>query len=526
MRSLPNAYLLVCMTLSLAACGGGGGASLVAPSSSRTPVAFPTDLLVVSPTDTSQINSRPANTIGERAAARVTYTSTQESINKLLRGSASLQSLFAPAMLYQATTDATCYGPAMLYQNHPDGSRSNSGELPKGDLGIWQETDASSGHACAAAQLNSRMQGVRDRTTAGLMIMAGMIDRIYSKGSAFPESGQYIDLTSDMNALNIPGLTFEFMLLGQDVTGMWNYDVEFTYKRNDKSYKAKLHATHNPDSNSAYNGLIEYQIQDTSADSNCPSSNITHQGSVVYTKDISSNMQVEAREADFCGHSGTTNSYIAGGVLNPGDKYDSAYNLDGWGDNYQQLTAEYDPTNLSGQYAYVWQAGPNDSHSRVFNVTIKDTEPMEGEAWFGFGVPVDNPRGTGIVGQITGFICNQAGPGSNQLEQEYAQHQHFRYNSTSDKFEAVSDESDITYAPTNSCMYDGSGLFQYDRNLNGILDDSNTDIAIVKTTAYNSDELTFDMFPASSSLYAGSNVEDAIPAEGYIAPLPPVSPLP
>lgn len=526
MRSLPNAYLFVCMTLGLAACGGGGSASLVAPSSSRTPVAFPTDLLVVSPTDTSQINSRSVDTSGESAAARATYTSTQENINRLLRGSASLQSLFAPTMLYQTTTDASCYGPAMLYQNHPDGGRINSGELPEGDLGIWQETDATSGDACAAAQLNSRMQGIRDRTTAGLMMMAGMIDRIYSKGSAFPDSGQYIDLTSDMNALNIPGLTFEFMLLGKDVSGMWNYDVDFTYKRNGKSYKAKLQATHNPDSNSTYNGLIAYQIQDTTAAGGCPSSNITHQGSVAYAKNTSGNMQVEAREADFCGHDGTTNSYIAGSVLNPADKYDSVMNLDGWGNNYQQMTAEYDPANLSGQYAYVWQAGPNDSHSRVFNVTIKDTEPMEGEAWFGFGVPVDNPMGTGRVGQITGFVCNWAGPGSSQVEQEYAQHQYFRYDNTSDKFEAVSDESDITYAPTNSCMYDGSGSFQYDRNLNGILDDSNTDIAIVKEMPSYSNELPFDMFPASSSLYAGSDVEDAIPALGYIAPTPPISPLP
>lgn len=521
MRSIYNSGILLCLALGASACGGGGTASSAAPSTSRTSAAFPSGLMVVSPTDTSTIATRAS-----KAAARSTYVSAQQSIDDLLSGTTSLGNLFTPQMLYQTSTNAGCYGPAMLYQNHPDGGRANSGSLPSGDLGIWKETDPVSGHACAAAQLNSRMQGIRDRSTAGLMLLAGMIDRIYSKGDSLPGSGRYVNLTSDMNALGIPDVTFEFMLLSQDVTGMWNYDVEFTYMRSGTPYKARLQATHNPASNATYNGVIQYQIQDTVAGGNCPSSAITHQGSLIYAQDTTGNMQMDAREADFCGHSGATNSYIAGGILNPDDKYHSGYNLDGWGNNYQQLTAEYDPENLSGQYAYVWQAGPNDSHSRIFNMTINDVTPQDGEAWFGFGVPVDNPSGIGTVGQITGFICNWAGPGASHAEQEFAQRQFFRYDSTTNKFVAVAGGSDITYAPTNTCLYNGNGTFQYDRNLSGTLDGSATDIAAVKISPSSASELGFDMFPASDYLYAGSDVETAIPARGYTAPTPPVSPLP
>lgn len=502
-------------------------------ASSRDTSAFPVGLTVAAPTDIESTTPTPAkNDVARSMPASVSPASSSlltQRIDALLNGATPLKNLFTPELLYRTANDALCYGPALLYQNLPDGVTPNSGTLPPGDLGIWQETDTLTGHACVAAQLNSRMQGIRDRSTAGLMVLASMIDRIYSKGSTLPTAGSSIDLTVDMNALSIPNVTFNSMTLSRDISSKWLYDVDFDYIRGSSTYNAKMQVTHSPgSSSSSYTGIIQYQVQDSLHGGNCmalPSgTNITRQGSVVYERISADHMRVEAREADFCGHGGMSGSYLADGRLDPADKLDAATNNDGWGNNFNQLAAEYKLSNLSGKYAYVWQAGPNDSHSRVFNMGVNDLTPLDGEAWFGYGTQIDNPSGLGTVGQITGFICNWAGPGSSHVEQEYAQRQFFRYNSSTGKVEVAAGGSDITYAPTNACTYDSSGTFQYDRNLNGTLDAA--DVAIVKTGAMSPSELEFDIFPSPSSTYYGMTMEDAIPARGYTLPKVPSSPLP
>lgn len=502
-------------------------------ASSRDTSAFPVGLAVAAPTDIESTTPTPAkNDVARSMPASVSPSSSSlltQRIDALLNGATPLKNLFTPELLYRTANDALCYGPALLYQNLPDGVTPNSGTLPPGDLGIWQETDTLTGHACVAAQLNSRMQGIRDRSTAGLMVLASMIDRIYSRSSTLPTAGSSIDLTVDMNALSIPNVTFNSMTLSRDTSSKWLYGVDFDYIRGSSTYNAKMQVTHSPgSSSSSYTGVIQYQVQDSLHGGNCmalPSgTNITRQGSVVYERVSADHMLVEAREADFCGHGGMSGSYLADGRLDPADKLDAATNNDGWGNNFNQLAAEYKLSNLSGKYAYVWQAGPNDSHSRVFNMGVNDFTPLDGEAWFGYGTQIDNPSGLGTVGQITGFICNWAGPGSSHVEQEYAQRQFFRYNSSTGKVEVAAGGSDITYAPTNACTYDGRGTFQYDRNLNSTLDAA--DVAIVKTGAMSPGELEFDIFPSLSSIYYGMTMEDAIPARGYTLPNAPSSPLP
>ena len=140
-----------------------------------------------------------------------------------------------------------------------------------------------------------------------------------------------------------------------------------------------------------------------------------------------------------------------------------------WGNNFAVFTAEYDPTSLQGLYNYVWQAGEGDSHARIFNFGLETAS--SGESYFGYGDTVDQTDGS-----ILGFICNWAGPGNDHTLQDYAQRQHFTYNETSGLFEPTNEAaSDIIYAPTNSCTYDGSGTFVYDSNIDGDLADETSD---------------------------------------------------
>ncbi|MBU0655957.1 MAG: hypothetical protein KJ914_12630 [Gammaproteobacteria bacterium] len=526
MRIKSAHYILLGCSIMLASCGGGGSATS-SDTTSRDTSAFPVSLMVAAPTDVETVGSRLADGAAARSsAARITYASALQRIDALLDGTTPLRNIFTPELFYRLASNAGCYGPELKYQNNPDGATPNNGTLPTGDLGIWQETDPTTGHACVAAQLNSRMKGMRDRSMAGLMVLASMIDRVYAVGGTLPASGSSTNLTAAMTALGIPDVTFNSMILGKDSGGKWNYTVDFTYTRSGTPYSVKMQVTHNPNTSTSYNGVIQYQVQDTFTGGNCPSSAATRQGSVVYERVSADEMKVEAREADFCSHGAMSGSYLADGRLDPADKYNAGTNPDGWGNNFNQLGAEYKLSNLSGKYAYSWQAGPGDSHSRVFNMGVNDLDPLDGEAWFGFGVPVDTPSGIGTVGQIKGMICNWAGPGGSHAEQEYAQRQFFRYNSTSGKVEVATGGSDITYAPTNACTYDGSGTFQYDRDLSGTLDASTVDVATVKTGASGASELEFDLFPAAGTPYSVMTIEDAVATRGYTQPDTPLSPLP
>ena len=94
-----------------------------------------------------------------------------------------------------------------------------------------------------------------------------------------------------------------------------------------------------------------------------------------------------------------------------------------------------------------------------------------GEGYFGFGDQVGTTDGS-----ITGFICNWAGPGGSHVTADYAQRQNITLNATTSVFEPTnSAASDIIYAPTTTCLYDGSGSYLYDRDLDGDLSDETSD---------------------------------------------------
>ena len=53
----------------------------------------------------------------------------------------------------------------------------------------------------------------------------------------------------------------------------------------------------------------------------------------------------------------------------------------------------------------------------------------------------------------------------------HAQRQFVAYNSSTGLFDVSSGGSNIAYAPTNSCSYDGSGSFVFDTDADGDLSD-------------------------------------------------------
>ena len=172
------------------------------------------------------------------------------------------------------------------------------------------------------------------------------------------------------------------------------------------------------------------------------------------------------------------------------------------------------PVSGAGHYSYSWQAGVNDSHSRVLNVGLNDFDPMDGVAWYGYGQSFDN--GAQDAGQINGFICNWAGPGNNHTLLNMAQRQSLIYSAATDQFVVSDGGSNITYAPTVACVYssDEGGSFLYDRDLDGELGDESADTVDVGT----GEQLPLDLAPPENSVYFGMDIEDVILRSGFMPP--------
>ena len=480
--------ILMCMLTLLSACGN--DSSVQETSSVTSTSSFPTGLAVSSPLDVANGTSSPKTStklykIGAGKTSRYNWATTI--VSDILEGTDPEHCTFDPDLFLTHNIDAACYGPEVDYVNHPDDMSTGSGSLPTGDTGIWVETDSSTGNACTADELNARMEGVRDRSLASLMSLAAMVCTINSSGGtlSLPDSATTsLDLTASMPA--VTGVTYNSATMSYSTTtaseDKYSYALNIDY--NGKNIIVEM--AHIPGSAiTDYRGQFTYMISDTFSGGNCPTSDVTHNGSFVYNRPSSSNMSVELREAMFCGSG--SNGLNSSKRVDDDKKYSASTEPAGWGNNFSVLSADYNPTTQTGDYAYAWQAGPNDGTTRVFNLLVTEdtddsSEDLEVTSFFGFGPDIDtlNPS-------ISGFICNWAGPSNSHTLKELAQKQVVSFNSTTRKFDSVS--ANIIYAPTNSCDYDGLGTFTYDSDADG-LTDTDTAVAITNNLVTGTDDGT------------------------------------
>jgi len=456
---------------------------------------FPSELAVASPTDVSGDSFSSSVFRSISRAPNVAYSAAVDRIDDLLDGDLAIRDTFTPELFYANSVDANCYGPELQYENHPDSpGASADGTLPPGDLGIWVETEGAN-EACAAAQLNSRMESIKDQSYIALMSVASMIRVYIDDGNTWPDDisagSSPTDVTALMNGLGITDTLFTAATIGLNTDGdQWTYSVDFTYTLDGEDLEISVDMIHQDGAtDDEYEGLLTF-MADSEFDppGNCSSTDVTLNGSLHYIRNSETDIRLQSRAVQMCDHSesalaeAVVSDDIAGNVVDP----DAA-----WGNNYHQFTAEFDPADLGGRYSYVWQAGKNDSHARILNICL--SAATAGESYFGFGDQVQN---SAADGSIDGFICNWAGPGNSHTLQDYAQRQHLTLNTTSGVFEPTnSAASDITYAPTNSCEYDGSGSFLYDRDL----DESLADETSMTVNVGSGETLVFDLMSPSGT---------------------------
>lgn len=542
----------------LGACGGGSdssedltidntgdGTDVTNPvstgeSSLSYRTGFPSTMLIGSPlkADSSLDNATSKVSYSTHSTA---YESMVDQLSSLLSGDTDFESVFDLGAFFALSSDASCYGPQLAYQDHPDALDSNDdGTLPTGDLGIWVETQ-DSGEACAAAQLNARLTTVENRVLMSMIAMGGLILAYESDGNVWPDDIQTNtssgDLSTVLNAFGMSDVSFQNAEIFYDVTnGQYEYELGLTVTRDSADYDVYVSLIYDPQSDeedssfeSVLNLLIEDEFINPSDD--CGDDLVTHNVSLHFQSQSESDVRLQNREASLCGHFDLDTASVSNGltlstideslssavtamVLNPDTDPDGdATTLDGWQNNFAYFTADFNPSNMRGDYSYVWQAGPQDSHSRILNLGLEVTDGTVGESYFGYGDTVDTLNFDHL---IKGFICNWAGPGNDHTLVEHAQRQHITFNSSSELYEPSNSNgssSNITYAPTVSCEYDGSGTFVYDRDLDGDLSDETSDTVNIGV----GQTLSLDLVEDAANQYDG--IDDYIVnGRGYDLP--------
>jgi hypothetical protein len=288
--------------------------------------------------------------------------------------------------------------------------------------------------------------------------------------------------------LDVEFTTATVALTRDETTGetIYTYQLTFIYDADANGSfdeePIQITLVHRADADAGtYRGRLSYAFNDDTQinEGNCYGvsgghTHVTRAGSFLYAK-TSEHVHMDARYATYCGYDADA---LNDGLVDPAQSY-SASNPDGWTDNFNWLTALFDPDTLTGDFAYAWQAGFGDSHTRVFNIHLdRDGTSRAGTAFFGFGDEIGSSDGS-----IEGMICNWAGPTNQHLPVVQAVQRQEIEASAALGGAFVPTVSWIGYAPINGCSYDATsdnvnGDFLIDLDADGdLLDETHGDIA-------------------------------------------------
>ena len=457
-----SALLCTGTLLLTASCSSGG-------SSSSAVRYFPVDLAIASPTQSSasstlaRTSSPSARILASDPVYGEDYATLITTLVRMLDNPTSAADCAFTLNLAPTFEDATCYGPQLTYSGHPDGSPT-SGTLPSGDVGLWESTETGSTEACAAAQLNKRMNGIAKLANGGVYLAASLYCSADVEGISLPTtSGGVANLTSEFNATvetegNAVTITSAKVTCTDD-DGFKCTEYVATLEGAAGSKSISLRMKHVPSNSlgTRYAGKLSYTVEDPSAtEPNCQgtadaSTGVTYAVSIGYEKTSSTDFTYKLDSGTFCGLGEDPYVSTSNYTVDPAKTLSGAT---GWSGNFTRATANFEPDSGEGDYSLTWQAGPQDSHARSMLIHIEQLAATNaGIAYFGYGPQIDESD----AGSIDGMICNWAGPGSNHSlisSTPYAQKQIFG-TGTDGVYTAVTNH--IRYAPTNSCELSSGG---------------------------------------------------------------------
>ncbi len=457
------------------ACGGGGGPADTGDDSGDEPGdgdggggggndAFPVGFAVASPLSLGRTGMGPAPAPQGRRGEQVlaltnvtpgkSFAQKQEELEALLAGTTAEDCALVLGSQIGGYSPL-CYGPSLDYQNHPDSlGGMQDGQLPSGDLGIWEETQGPS-EPCAAAKLSSLVNNVGDKVDYGLYMAASMVCLMNVNGVEMPAEGASEDLTELVRAsiaANNPGFTVNQAAVAHlpDEAGeaLYAYSVNIDVLdvspmgENTVTVDTVLEHVFDAAEPGHYHGTVRGMIDP---------------------------FGMREREAYSVAYE-RTDEHLRYGLLlasyepEPVTVFDDAGRIDISGDwigNLNQGIFDLDAERGTfGNVSFAWQAGRMDSHTRVFNVSVEgDAASTSGCGFFGFGPRFDPDTGTSPDNRISTFICSWAGPGNDHVGWPGAAQKQC-FESTAGAPFAMT-QSHIAYAPVNDCDTTDDPTFRY-----------------------------------------------------------------
>ena len=315
--------LTILSALFFSACSGGSNSALpqasIPPPSETNELAraYPTELAVASlyatdevSTSTSATRSAGSRLIGDEPGA--SFTQKVEEIRDILTADSDTKCgfrlNFAPKELR-----AECYGPEIEYENHPNAApmTPDSGTLPPGDLGIWEETDRETGNACAAAEVNALFTNISGQVDSALGMFASMLCIANNNGTTLPAVNESIDLSAGTNRIltelniNFAAATASLARSADNDEGnpVYLMTIEGESSRGKTARLILKHIPENAD-NSLYRGklALELATPESEISANCvETEGLTTGASILYEKEAETSLTYKLSRADFCG---------------------------------------------------------------------------------------------------------------------------------------------------------------------------------------------------------------------------------
>jgi hypothetical protein len=349
--------------------------------------------------------------------------------------------------------DPVCYGPRMDYTNHPDsGGGTEDGQLPSGDLGIWLDTEptvsAAGTSPCAAVKMNELISKAIhniDMATGSVAMM--MCAAAHERISAPKNNGDTLNFASVLNQVpNSPFTITTATLTRVDAETLKTVFVaEHNGGSNNRLGELSISTTHNRTTKS---GLVQIEREPQGLSDKTIATSARYRPK----PSASETIQVQLAQGRF-DTTQTTDFYDSEGDVKLGPiTGTSPRNIE----DTHYFVAEFTPSTGAQNVAYGWNAGGNDSHTRVFNA---EADVTTADAWYGY---VPNPyevSGSTADGETpnldlsdtdAGMICNWAGPGNSHTVNTYLQHQSMTKDSE-DLWALASSGSLIRYVPMVSC---------------------------------------------------------------------------
>lgn len=480
--ALPLLFFASCGSSSSGGGGGGGGVASMSE-------VIPTDVVLSSPTaaraGAGGMIVASGKGIGLKAATD-DYETKREEVEALASG--EHECTFTAVSPAQDLSFANCYGPNVEYTNHLENNLpTGNGTFGGGDLGIWNGTNLNNpDEACAAAQLNNAVSFAASYVDNVMGILGAIACAGVKGGKTPPEVGDSVDLSSDISEfVTITGFTFTSAVierLPDDGTHpVYQLTIGGTVSAVDGvEHGFDVIVKHEPTAtdNSTYKGKISYKYvtQTTTKPGNCEidfsdvvSPGGVRGGVIAYEKASATDLKYEMNTVEFCG--ADSNPFDSNNDIDPTNVV-SDLNPDGWANGYHYGLFNINPDEGgTGRSAYAWAAGYGGEGARTLNVSITQAADgnASGDAYFGFGPSIQGATDT-TRGSIINMQCNW-GSG---VTQPLVQHQGLTRAAGETVFGSVEDVENITFAPKNTCSYEG-GAFTYWNTTGIVMDNDNND---------------------------------------------------